>query len=146
VYAAYKHTVHGIAAVLAAKPKTDVDYIEHAVVTGDTPQGERDRVFTTFQNTPKYKTIIAHPGCMSHGLTLTSASTIIWWGPLTSWETTEQADARITRVGQKHKQQIIHLQSTPVEKKVYALLRSKQDAQGKLLSLFEDQTLAALED
>ena len=84
--------------------------------------------------------MLAHPGCISHGLTLTAADTVIWYSPITSLETYDQANARIRRVGQQHKQQLLHLQSTPVERKIYKLLQSKQKVQEKLLDMFEDAT------
>jgi SNF2 family DNA or RNA helicase len=93
-----------------------------------------------FQNTDKYRVIAAHPQCLAHGITLTAADTIIWFGPVTSLEIFDQANARIRRVGQKHKQQVLMLQSTPVEKKIYRMLRAKQLVQNKLLALFEEHT------
>jgi SNF2 family DNA or RNA helicase len=77
---------------------------------------------------------------MSHGLTLTAADTVIWAGPTTSLETFEQANARIRRVGQKHKQLILMFASSEVEKRMYKRLRAKQDIQDNLLSLFEEAT------
>ena len=44
------------------------------------------------------------------------------------------------RVGQAHKQLILHLQSTAVEKKIYRMLQTKQKVQDKLLKLFEEDT------
>lgn len=71
---------------------------------------------------------------------LAAADTIIWYLPVTSLEIYEQANARIRRIGQKHKQQIIHLVASPVEKRVYTLLRGRQRLQDKFLGLFEDAT------
>ena len=88
-----------------------------------------------FQNTSSVKALVAHPVCMSHGLTLTAADTIVWFSPTTSLETFEQANARIRRIGQRHRQQIIMLQSTPAERAIYARLRSKRDAQNNVLEL-----------
>jgi SNF2 family DNA or RNA helicase len=77
---------------------------------------------------------------MSHGLTLTAADTVIWAGPTTSLETFEQANARVRRIGQAHKQQVIMFQSSPVEKKMYARLRAKQQVQENILELFAEAT------
>ena len=132
VFVPFKHALKGIAEALAK------DRIEHAVVSGDTPNGERGDIFAAFQQSSKYKVIAAHPATMSHGLTLTAADTVVWFGPTTSLETFEQANARIRRYGQKHKQQIIMLQGTPVEKRMYARLRAKQKIQDALLEMFKD--------
>ncbi len=77
---------------------------------------------------------------MSHGLTLTAADTIIWFAPTTNLETFEQANARIRRIGQKHKQQILMFQATKAERQMYARLRAKQQVQNMLLDMFEEAT------
>lgn len=135
VYVPYRHALAGLAEVLGAAE------IEHCVVHGEV--SGRGELFNLFQFTEKYKVLLAHPQCVAHGLTLTAADTIIWYLPITSLEIYEQANARITRVGQAHKQKILHLQSTPVEKKIYALLQRKQKVQDTLLDLLADATGAA---
>ena len=113
---------------------------EIATVTGDTSQRDRTEIFTAFQNTEKYRVLNAHPECMSHGLTLTAADTIIWFGPVTKLETYEQANARITRVGQVHKQQIIRLVSTAAERVTYRRLQDRHALQENILGLLADIT------
>ena len=73
---------------------------------------------------------------MAHGLTLTAADTIVWYCPYPDLEIYEQANARITRPGQKHKTLIVHLQGTPIERRIYSRLRSKGSLQGTLLEMF----------
>jgi SNF2 family DNA or RNA helicase len=107
-------------------------------VSGATPRGERDQIFNLFQNTSSVKVICAHPQCMSHGLTLTAADTIIWFAPMPNLEIFEQANARIRRVGQKHKQQILMFSATKAEQKMYAKLRAKQQVQNTLLDMFAE--------
>lgn len=132
VFVPFKHALEGISKALTAEG------IEHAVVSGDTPANERANVFHLFQNTNKYRVIAAHPQCLAHGITLTAADTIIWFAPVTSLEIYDQANHRIRRVGQKHKQLVLHLQATPVERKIYTMLKRKQRVQDKLLELFEE--------
>jgi SNF2 family DNA or RNA helicase len=134
VFAPFKHALSGISNAL-----TSVGY-EHAVIDGDTPAQERTRVFGLFQNTEKYRIILAHPQCLAHGITLTAADTICWFAPVLSLETYEQANHRIRRVGQQHKQLILNFQASPIEKKIYRMLQTKQNVQNKLLNLFEDAT------
>jgi len=128
----FRHAIEGLMEVL------DSAGIEHAVVHGQI-RG-RDEIFNYFQNTSKFKVLLAHPECLAHGLTLTAADTIIWYMPITSLDIYEQANARITRYGQKHRQQVLHLQSTPVEKKIYSLLRGKQKIQDSLLEMLSEAT------
>jgi SNF2 family DNA or RNA helicase len=139
VFCPFRHMVEGLSKFFSSGDEP----IEHAVIHGDVPDKQRNQIFQAFQNTPQYKMILAHPGCMSHGLTLTAADTIIWYCPMPSWETVEQANARIRRVGQKHRHQVIYLQGTPVERKLYVLLRRKAKIQGELLNLFADATANA---
>jgi SNF2 family DNA or RNA helicase len=132
VYVPYRHAIEGLSPIL------DAAGIEHCVVHGEV--SGRGDLFNAFQNTTKYKVLLAHPQCVAHGLTLTAADTIIWYMPITSLDIYEQANARITRVGQKYKQKILHLQSTTVERKIYGLLQRKQRVQDTLLSLLSEAT------
>jgi SNF2 family DNA or RNA helicase len=140
VFVPFKHAVAGISDALHGPDKTKPPLIEHACVDGDTPAGERAQIFNLFQNTSKFRVLVAHPQCLAHGITLTAADTVIWFAPVTSLEIYDQANHRIRRVGQKHKQLVLHLQSTPIEKKIYRMLQSKQQVQNKLLRLFEEHT------
>lgn len=139
VFAPFKHALAGISAALTSEG------IDHATVDGDTPATERAQVFNIFQNTSKYRVILAHPQCLAHGITLTAADTVIWFAPVTSLEIYDQANHRIRRVGQQHKQLVLHLQSTPVERKIYRMLQTKQKVQDKLLDLFEAYTAETAE-
>jgi SNF2 family DNA or RNA helicase len=135
VFVPFIHALKGISDELTKQG------IDHAVVSGDTPANTRADIFNLFQNTGKYKVLLAHPQCLAHGITLTSASVIVWFAPVTSLEIYEQANARIRRVGQKNKQLVLHLQSTPVEKKIYRLLETNQQVQNSFLSMFADETM-----
>lgn len=134
VYVPYRHMIEGIAGVFE-RLKVDFDY---AMVHGDTTN--REPIFNAFQHTDKYHVLLAHPGTISHGLTLTAADTICWYLPIPSLETFEQANARPYRVGQKHRVQNIMFQGTPAERRLYTLLRAKQRLQDKLLDLVEEAT------
>lgn len=130
----YRHMIDGVSALFS---REDVK-IDHAVVHGDTPN--RDHIFNMFQNTDKYKVLLCHPQCVAHGVTLTAASMLIWYLPITSLDIYDQFNARFRRIGQVHKQQLIHLQAAPVEKKVYRMLREHQKMQDQFLRLVEDAT------
>ena len=128
----YRHMIEGINGIFE---RLTVDF-DWCMVHGETQ--DRHELFTVFQKTDKYQVLLAHPGCISHGLNLTAADTIIWTLPVTSLDTFEQANARIRRVGQHHKQQFFLMQATPVEKKLYKLLETKAMGQDKLLAMFEE--------
>lgn len=135
VFVPFIHALDGISAHLTKEG------IGHAVVSGSTPITERSSIFNTFQNTGKYKVLLAHPQCLAHGITLTAASVVVWVAPTTSLEIYEQANARIRRIGQKHKQLVLHLQSTPVERRIYKLLQNNQQVQDAFLGMFADNTM-----
>lgn len=109
-----------------------------ASVSGATPKNERDDIFHRFQK-GDLKIIVANPGTLSHGLTLTASNTIIWFGPPFSSEQYQQANARISRPGQELTQFIVHIESTEIERRVYARLRSKQALQGLLLGIIHEE-------
>lgn len=135
VFTPFKFSVKMLARVL--------NHVGHSVecVSGDTPKGERDRIFNLFQNAKDPHIIVAHPSCMAHGLTLTEADTVIWFAPIWSTETYEQACGRITRAGQDKHTHILHIVGSPVEKKIYKRLENKQKCQGLLLDMFKGETL-----
>lgn len=129
VFAPWRHLIEGLSALFT------IEGIDHAVVHGDVTK--RELIFNAFQNTSQYRVLLAHPQCVHHGLTLTAATTTIWYSPVASLEIYEQANARIRRVGQKHKQLFLHLQSSPIERRVYELLRRKQRTQDAFLQLIK---------
>lgn len=133
VFVPFVHALEGVAEHLI-KAGEDI-----AVVHGGTPVGLRNKVFRGFQEQDSPRGIVAHPGCMAHGLTLTAANTIIWYSPTNSFETYEQANARIVRPGQTSKTLIAHLVGTSVERAVYQRLQDRKSFQGLLLDLFHRQ-------
>jgi SNF2 family DNA or RNA helicase len=108
-----------------------------AVVNGAVSSAERSRIFKDFQDAPDPKVLIAHPATMAHGLTLTAASTVIWYGPVTSNEQYVQANGRIERIGKRNVSNVIHIEATELEHKMYERLKGKQRLQGLLLELIQ---------
>ena len=134
VFIPWRHAIEGISDVFT---RLEVGF-DHCVVHGDTR--DRETLFHAFQNTDQYKVLLAHPKTVHHGITLTAADTVIWYCPTLSYDIYDQANARIIRAGQKHKQQILHMQATREEKHCYQILGAKERLQDKLLELLEEQT------
>lgn len=134
VFVPFVHALEGI------KKRLTSEGYDVRAISGATPKSERDETFNLFQNSSAIKVLVAHPQCMAHGLTLTAADTIIWFAPMPNLEIFEQANARIRRVGQKHKQQILMFSATKAEQRMYAKLRAKQKVQNTLLEMFADAT------
>jgi SNF2 family DNA or RNA helicase len=130
VFANFRYMVEMLNAVLSKRYTV-------GMIHGDVSKAQRDLIFAAFQKDLDPRIIVADPRTMSHGLTLTSAATIVWATPVMSNETYEQANARITRSGQIQNTHIIHLSATKAESQQYARLKRKGSAQGALLELFE---------
>jgi SNF2 family DNA or RNA helicase len=95
------------------------------LIEGDTSKAERAKVFDAFQFGSEMKVLLANAQAMAHGVTLTAASTIVWFAPAFSNETYEQANARIVRPGQKNVTNIINLSATAEESRIYEGLQAK---------------------
>lgn len=124
-------------AVAALSEMLTNNQIDHAVVTGDTTQRVRSTIFSDFQDTGRYKVLLAHPACMAHSLTLTAANTTLWAGPVTSLEIFHQANGRTYRVGQTEKTLVGMVGGTPMEKRIYRLLGQNEKLQNNFLQLVE---------
>lgn len=104
-------------------------------VTGGTSAKERNKIFQAFESDDDPHVIVADPGCVAHGLDLSTAGTVIWFGPTDKLEIYEQANARIDGPNQKNKQVAIQIASTPVEREIYKRLDEKRTLQGLVLEL-----------
>jgi len=110
-----------------------------SIVNGEVSRKKRDIIFHNFQEQTNPRVLIAHPATMAHGLTLTAASTIIWYGPITSNEQYVQANGRIERIGKRHTSNVVHIEATALERKMYKRLENKQKLQGVLLDLIQQE-------
>lgn len=109
-------------------------------VDGSVTANKRNKIFQDFQEHEDPHVLIAHPGTMSHGLTLTSASSIIWYGPINSNDQYVQANGRVERIGKRTVSNVIQVISTPLEDRIYKRLEGKQKMQGLLLDLIQQET------
>lgn len=108
------------------------------IVDGSVSKNKRDHVFQDFQKSEFPRVIVAHPGTLSHGLTLTAADTIVWFSACTSHDTYEQANARIVRPSQTRKTLILHIEGSEVERRIYTRLRTKGKVQNTLLDMLKE--------
>ena len=107
------------------------------LVYGETSRTERTDIFERFVHEKDPHVLVCHPRTMAHGLNFQHAATIIWFSPLHSFSIFEQANARITRPGQKNPMHVIQLAGSQAEQHVYQKLRERENAQGMLLSMFK---------
>jgi superfamily II DNA or RNA helicase len=113
--------------------------ITSAIINGEVPVHKRTEIVKQFQSQPTPHVLIIQPQAASHGLTLTAADTIVWYAPVTSVETYLQANARIDRPGQKNAMTIVHIKGSPVEARLYALLRSNIANHEKITELYKQE-------
>ena len=132
VFVPFRHTIDMLADKLTS------DGITSDIIRGDVSAHNRSEIFERFQNTPDPKVLIIQPQAAAHGVTLTAASTVVWWGPTSSLETYAQANARVHRSGQKHKCTVIQLAGSLVEQRVYSLLDDKIDAHSAIINLYKE--------
>lgn len=123
--------------VEAVSTKLTKDGITNAVINGAVPAGKRADIIRAFQNTDDPRVLVIQPQAAAHGVTLTAADTIVWWGPTPSVEIFEQANARIDRPGQKNKCTVFKLFGSSAERHVYTLLQTKRNDHMGIIDLYK---------
>ena len=81
VFVPFKH------AISVLSEKLTLDGISNAVIQGDVSVGKRTNIFKAFQEQDDPQVLIIQPAAAAHGVTLTAANTVVWWGPTSSLET-----------------------------------------------------------
>ncbi len=132
VFVPFKHVISILAGKLQA------DGITAEIISGDVPVNKRTDIFTRFQTTQDPRVLIIQPQSAAHGVTLTAADTVVWWGPVPSLETYAQANARVHRSGQRHPTTVVQLQGSSVERHIYQLLDNKIDIHSKVIDLYNN--------
>ena len=133
VFVPYRHTITLLQNYITkAGVKCDV-------IHGDVPVSKRTQIFKKFQEQNDLKVLIIQPQAAAHGVTLTAANTIIWYAPVTSTETYLQANARIDRPGQRNPMTIVHIEGSPVERRLYNMLQSNINNHEKVVDLYKKE-------
>ena len=109
------------------------------VINGKVSVNKRSEIVSRFQDTDNPRVLLIQPQAASHGLTLTAANTVVWYAPVTSVETYLQANARINRPGQYNRMSVVHIQGSPVEARLYALLQGNIVNHHKLIDLYREE-------
>jgi SNF2 family DNA or RNA helicase len=109
------------------------------VINGSVNVNRRTAIVKQFQENANPKVLIIQPQAASHGLTLTAANTVIWYAPCTSVETYLQANARIDRPGQVNNMTVVHIKGSPIEKKIYSMLRNNIENHMKIIDLYRQE-------
>lgn len=132
VFVPFTHTIAVIEEFLTKQK------ISCAVINGAVTANKRAIHIQNFQDNPDPRVLIIQPQAAAHGITLTAANTVVWFGPTSSVETYLQANARAHRKGQDHKVTIIMIQGSPAESHMYTMLNSKVDSHQQLIDLYNN--------
>lgn len=132
VFVPFTHTIE----ILRAR--MEKEGIPCDVINGKVSLNKRSDIIERFQTQKNPRVLIIQPQAASHGLTLTEADTIIWYAPVTSVETYLQANARIDRPGQKNAMTIMHIKGSPVEERLYSMLKNNIANHEKLIDLYRE--------
>ena len=132
VFAPFRHAIEIIAEYLKNQG------ISAEIINGAVPANRRTEIFQRFQEQTDPKVLIIQPQAAAHGVTLTAANVIIWFGPITSVETYLQANARVHRAGQRNPCTVVQLQGSPVESRMYKMLEAKVDIHNKVIDLYKN--------
>jgi len=114
------------------------DGVDVAMINGSVTIAERNRIVNAFQNTPRYRVLLAHPRVMSHGLTLTAADTMVFWGPIYSNDQALQVVERINRPGQTRPMTIYRLTGTYLESQIYKRVDGKSELGSSVVQLYRE--------
>ena len=108
-------------------------------IHGDVAATKRGDIIKQFQTEDDPRILLLVPQATAHGITLTRADQVVWWGPIASTELYIQANSRAHRAGQKHNVTVTHLQGSPVERRMYNLLQNKVDLHLSLVELYKQE-------
>ena len=109
-------------------------------IHGGVTATKRAQIIHRFQNDPDPRVLVMQPQASAHGITLTAADTVVFYGPLMSVEQYIQCVARADRKGQdSDKVTVVHIQSSPVEKRLFKALEQKVEDSGLLTAMFESE-------
>jgi SNF2 family DNA or RNA helicase len=133
VFVPFRHAIEIVAERLRKEGYTT------EIINGGVSMKNRTQIFKDFQKTDNPRVLVIQPQSAAHGVTLTAADTIVWFGPTSSVETWLQANERINRPSQQNKMTIIKIYGSEVEKKVYSALESKEANQKDLVKLYEQE-------
>jgi SNF2 family DNA or RNA helicase len=131
IFVPFKHVIDIL------RDRLVTDGITTEVISGDVSAAKRTDIFSRFQTRPDPRVLVIQPQAAAHGVTLTAADTVVWWGPTSSLETFSQANARVHRPGQRHPTTVVQLQGSSAEKHVYRLLNERIDVHSKIVDLYK---------
>ena len=134
IFALFRSTIDTISGYLTKKG------IVNECIHGDISPLKRGQTISRFQNEAEPRVLVMQPAASAHGITLTAADTVVFYGPLMSVEQYIQCCARADRKGQdSDKVTVIHIQGSPIEKRMFKALEGKVSDNLRLTEMFETE-------
>ena len=130
IWAHYQHDVESIIEKIRKKYSFDsaVDYY------GLTPASERQQNIEKFQNDDRCRFFVGTTQTGGYGITLTAASTMIYYSNGYDLEKRQQSEARIDRIGQKFPMTYIDIMAeATVDERIVKALRKKVNIATKIM-------------
>lgn len=116
--------------------------LEYVEVTGETPEKQRYTRVDHFNNDPKCRVFIGHPGSGGIGINLVSSDISIFYSRTFSLEHSIQAEARNYRGGSEQHKSVTRIDLVcegTIDDLVTAKLAQKIEVSGKILGDFKDE-------
>ena len=109
-------------------------------IHGDVTATKRGQIINDFQTTDTIRVLVMQPQATAHGITLTAADTVVFFGPLMSVEQYVQCIARADRKGQdSDKVTVVHIESSPIERKLFKAMSTKVNDSILLTDMFAQE-------
>jgi SNF2 family DNA or RNA helicase len=133
VFIPYRHTLQMVENALLKEGYTV------QTIHGGVPSTRRADIIKQFQTEDDPRILLLVPQATAHGITLTRADQVVWWGPVASTEIYLQANSRAHRAGQVNHVTVTHLQGSPVERRMYVMLQNKIDLHLSFVDLYKQE-------
>lgn len=112
--------------------------IKAECIHGGVPASKRADIIRRFQTEADPRALVMQPQASAHGITLTAADTVVFYGPLMSVEQYVQCIARADRKGQtSDKVTVVHIEGSPIEKKMFKALKANVSSHSLLTEMFD---------
>lgn len=134
VFALFRAAIESIAMYLQVSGYTC------EVIHGDVTAIKRADIISRFQTQPNPHVLVMQPQAAAHGITLTAADNVVFFGPLMSVEQYVQAVARADRKGQdSDRVTVTHISGSPIEERMFKLLQGRVESSSALADMFESE-------
>jgi len=134
VFAHYRHSIETIRAFLHKQG------VSCEVIHGDVGRTKRNEIFQAFQTKDEPRVLILQEQSAAHGVTLTKADTVVFWGPVMSVEMYIQCIARSDRISQVSDHvTVVHIQGSDIERRMFKQLETRVSDHNLFVKLYEEE-------